>query len=243
MTGKPNVTTNVRSNTTTSASILTTIPANTALTFSGWAYGQGITDIWSGGTDYRWFRVTYGGKTGWVASGVIYGNPPNAPIAPNCSSSSFYQNPEVFFNWVVGRSAITRLDRGDLVGQCVTLVARYVQEVKLPASQRTVRVAYGNGIDTASVVASSFSTYFQPVTRTGLPTRGAVISFYTSHQYGHTGIVMESRTYNGQRQIRMLESNWDSKAPNTTVRLSPWFNLDTKNGSVLYTARNWTNPR
>lgn len=88
MTGKPNVNTNVRSNTATSASIVATIPPNTPLTFSGWAYGQGITDIWSGKTDYRWFRVTYGGKTGWVASGVIYGYPSNAPIAPTCSGSN-----------------------------------------------------------------------------------------------------------------------------------------------------------
>ena len=78
-TTKPNVNTNLRSNTTTSASLLTTIPPNTNLTFSGWAYGAQVNDIWTGGQDYRWFRVTYNGKTGWVASGVIWGNPPNAP--------------------------------------------------------------------------------------------------------------------------------------------------------------------
>lgn len=91
-TGKPNITTNVRSNTTTSASIVTTIPANTSLTFSGWAYGSPVTDLWTGKTDYRWFRVTrnVGGRnvTGWVASGVIYGNPPNSPLAPNCSPTT-----------------------------------------------------------------------------------------------------------------------------------------------------------
>lgn len=92
MTGKPNVNTNMRSNTTTSASILATIPPNTALTLTGWAYGQGITDIWTGKVDYRWFRVNYGGRTGWVASGVIYGNPPSSPLAPSCPTSATSTN-------------------------------------------------------------------------------------------------------------------------------------------------------
>jgi hypothetical protein len=249
MTSKPNVNTNVRSNTTTSASILTTIPPNTMLTFTGWAYGQGITDIWTGRTDQRWFRVTYNGRTGWVASGVIYGNPPSAPLAPNCStpppvSTGFYQNPEVFYRWALTQIGIARLDRSDLKGQCVTLVARYVQEVKLPASQRTRIETYGHGKDTASVVASKFSAYFHPYTRSGLPRRGAVISFNTSHVYGHTGIVMASRyDSSGRRQVQILESNWNSGGVNSTVRISPWFYIDHNNNTVLKTARGWTNPR
>lgn len=87
-TRKPNVNTNLRSGTTTSAQILIAIPPNTRLTFSGWAYGSPVRDLWTGNQDYRWFRVTYRGKTGWVASGVIYGNPPNAPLAPNCAPVS-----------------------------------------------------------------------------------------------------------------------------------------------------------
>lgn len=86
-TRKPDVVTNVRSNTTRQAPIVVTIPANTTVTFSGWAYGDPENDIWTGNADHRWFRVTYGGRTGWVASAVIWGNPPNAPLAPNCSGA------------------------------------------------------------------------------------------------------------------------------------------------------------
>jgi hypothetical protein len=83
-TGKPNINTMLRAGTSTSSSVLNQIPPNTSLRFTGWTYGQGIRDIWTGNMDYRWFRVTYNGLTGWVASGVIYGNPPNAPLTPNC---------------------------------------------------------------------------------------------------------------------------------------------------------------
>ncbi len=79
MTGKPNITTNLRATPTTSAGVLATIPPNTMLTFSGWTYGASVTDIWTGQADQRWFRVTYQGRTGWVASGVINGNPPGNP--------------------------------------------------------------------------------------------------------------------------------------------------------------------
>lgn len=397
MTGKPNVNTNMRSNTTTSASILATIPPNTALTLTGWAYGQGITDIWTGKVDYRWFRVNYGGRTGWVASGVIYGNPPNAPISPTCppassgnidikpngsnltfsrgkqwvtgngykfvfqmdgnlvlynslgrpvwatgseamnatlfavqadgnivlyasnkaiwatntagkvgaflsvqtdgnlvvysstgqalwatntvggnssgifnaasrwltpnppppptSGGSYFRNFEAFVHFATGQVGIARLDRGDLKGQCVTLIARYIQEVFLSGSDRTKPVAFGNGRDTASIVASTFSQHFLPITNQGLPKRGAIVSFpgigyvvgvgCPNNYCGHTAIVMESRTLNGQRQMRIMDSNGDSKNEKSTVTeyYSRWINIP--NGTANGYGNNiyWTNPR
>lgn len=92
-TGKPNINTNLRSNTTTSAGVLATIPPNTTLTFVAWAYGQSVNDMWTNQPDSRWFRVTYQGKTGWVASAVIYGNPPNSSLTPTCpptNGSGYY---------------------------------------------------------------------------------------------------------------------------------------------------------
>ncbi len=84
-TRKPNINTMLRADRNTNARVLAQIPPNTLLYFNAWGYGQAITDIWTGRADHRWFRVTYRGQTGWIASGVIWGNPPgNPPLAPNC---------------------------------------------------------------------------------------------------------------------------------------------------------------
>ncbi|WP_204105507.1 MULTISPECIES: CHAP domain-containing protein, partial [Spirulina sp. CCY15215] len=107
---------------------------------------------------------------------------------------------EAFFQWAKAQtSKITRLDRSDLKGECVTLIARYIQEVFLPESERTKQRAFGNGHATASVVASNFPQYFDSYTTTsGLssnpPKPGAIISFGKhapkfDGDYGHVGIV------------------------------------------------------
>jgi len=140
---------------------------------------------------------------------------------------------ESFFLWANGQSRITRLDTTDYVGQCVTLIARYLQDVYLNGD-KTYRT-YGNGKDVAATVATKFGNSFEPLTKNGLPKRGAVISFPGPSTYGHVGIVMETRTSNNVRQVRMMESNWDNRAPNTTVRIGGWINIDGSNG--------WTNPR
>lgn len=159
----------------------------------------------------------------------------------------YYLNFERFINFAVGQVGISRLDRTDLRGQCVTLIARYIQEVYLTGSQRTQQIAFGHGKDTARVVASTFSQHFLPTTTQGLPKRGAVVSFpQIGGGYGHTAIVMESRTLsNGQRQIRIMDSNGDSKAQNSRVTeyYSRWINIP--NGTANGYGNNiyWTNPR
>ncbi|MBD2577566.1 SH3 domain-containing protein [Oscillatoria sp. FACHB-1406] len=253
MTGKPNIYTMLRASTSTSASILMQIPPNTLLNFSGWTYGQGITDIWTGNTDYRWFRVTYNGQTGWVASGVIYGNPPNSSLVPNCPQpgSGMYGNPEAFYRWAKGQTGITRLDGlYSLRGQCVTLIARYIQEVYLPANQRSISLAFGNGKDTARFVSQMLPAQFSPTTTVGLPKRGAIISFptigiFNGITYGHVAIVMENRTLNnGQRQVRIMDSNGDSKGVNSTVvDRSTWINIPNGTAQGYGTGIYWTNPR
>lgn len=252
MNRKPNIKTNLRAHPFTSASILATIPANTMLNFSGWTYGTGVNDLWTGRLDQRWFRVTYQGRTGWIASGVIYGNPPNAPLA--CSdpgagqTGAMHRNSEAFYQWARGQVGIRRLDprMEGLRGQCVTLIARYIQEVYLTGSQRTTSIAFGHGKDTASVVASRWPSLFTPVTTQGLPRRGAVISFPDiGRGYGHVAIVMEAKQLsNGQRQVRILDSNSDSLAVNSTVKEhTRW--IDIPNGRVQGYGRGiyWTNPR
>ncbi|MFH7242374.1 MAG: SH3 domain-containing protein [Spirulina sp.] len=254
MTGKPNIRTNLRANPTTSAGVLATIPPNTMLTFSGWTYGASVTDIWTGRADQRWFRVTYQGRTGWVASGVIYGNPPNS--TPTCLATGggqpgqMHRNPEVFYRWAKSQVGISRLDRSDLRGQCVTLIARYIQEVYLTGSQRTAAIAFGHGKDTARVVASRWPNFFTPVTNQGLPRRGAIISFpdigiVGGVRYGHVAIVMEARQLsNGQRQVRILDSNGDSRGPNSNVReYTYWVNIPDGTAQRYGRGIYWTNPR
>lgn len=145
---------------------------------------------------------------------------------------------ENFFAWAKGQRGISRYDlNSDYDGQCVTLIARYVQEVYLPPNERSISRAYGNGKDTASVLArvAPFNQYFGAYTNSGTPSRGAVISFgaTSNNPYGHVAIVMETQG----RNVRLLESNADFRAPNTTVTDQRWINLDS--GNVV----GWTNPR
>ncbi|HEY9674200.1 MAG TPA: CHAP domain-containing protein [Waterburya sp.] len=226
---------NVRSAPSVSASIVGNIAANERRTFDAWTYGDTVNDAWAGQPDARWYRLS--GTNSWVASGVVNGNPSPVP-PPLCSSNgggNFYRNPDAFFQWANGQFSIARLDRSDLRGECVTLIARYVQEVFLPASDRTQSRAYGHGKDTANVLASNapFNQYFGPFTNSGLPRRGAVISFpaTASNAFGHVAIVLEVR---GQ-QVRILESNRDQRAPNTTVTSDRLVNISAASG--------WTNPR
>ncbi|QZZ22430.1 ricin-type beta-trefoil lectin domain protein [Leptothermofonsia sichuanensis E412] len=174
----------------------------------------------------------------------------------NCNQSSLHQRfksslgatgnqqAEAFFRWALGQRAIQRLDRWQFNwnsdGQCVTLIVRYLQEVYLNRS--TAARAYGHGKDVARGVATQHSNFFGPYTKQGLPVRGAIISFPGPlTQWGHVGIVMESRYFGTIRQVRIMDSNSDSRAPNTVVRISDWINID---GSNAYGGVNgWTNPR
>jgi hypothetical protein len=171
----------------------------------------------------------------------------NGTVAPPTTGGPYYRNFEGFINAFVGQWGIARLDRSDLRGQCVTLIARYLQEVYLTGTDRTRTLYLNNGGGTAQAVASQFGAYFQPTTNQGLPVRGAVVSFpQLAGGLGHTAIVMASRTLsNGQRQIRIMDSNGDNKAPNTQVKeyYSTWINIP--NGSAQRYGNNiyWTNPR
>ena len=237
---------NLRSDRNLNARTSQNVAYNAMVDFDGWGYGQSVNDLWNGKPDALWFKLK--GQNLWVPSAYMLGYPPsNPPIQPNCNSNGgFYQNPEAFFKWANGQKGIARLDRNDLKGQCVTLVARYIEEVKLPANERTIPRAYGDGKDTARVVAnnSPFNRYFGSYTNSGLPNRGAVISFrgISGNPSGHTGIVMESRSSNGLRQVKILESNGDNRGSNSTVRIGNWMNID-RDENGYGAANGWTNPK
>jgi N-acetylmuramoyl-L-alanine amidase len=199
-----------------------------------------FADFEGGRIAYRWNDAkTEALRPGEQPSWRRQGPPMSNPIPER------YRQSEEFFNWARGQQGIRRLDGLDgLRGQCVSLIARYVQEVFLPPEQRTVRRAFGHGKDTASVVARMVPNAFEPYTKEGLPKRGAIISFPgPDTRYGHTAIVMESRIFNGRRQVRIMDSNGDNRGVSSTVReQSRWIDIDsTANG---YRGTNgWTNPR
>jgi hypothetical protein len=188
----------------------------------------------------------------WKNSSVIVNPPP-----PPTTNQKF----ESFVHSFVNTWNIARLDRSDLRGQCVTLIARYLQEVYLTGSDKTRGLALNNGHGTAAAVASQFPQFFEPLTSSGLPKRGAVVSFpdlgpvpnvgCPNNLCGHTGIAMEARTLSsGQRQMRIMDSNWDGKAPtpknpNSATQVkeeySYWLNIpkDSRYGNNI----RWTNPR
>ncbi|NEQ39120.1 MAG: S8 family serine peptidase [Okeania sp. SIO3I5] len=150
---------------------------------------------------------------------------------------------ERFFREMNGERGIRRADEdfpGQYQGECVTLIARYLQDVFLETDdERTRRRYYGDGKDTARNVASQFKNYFGPYTTTGWPSYGAVISFPGTEGVpeGHTGIVMESRRNTNTREIevRILESNGDRLGASSEVGISGWKSVKNANG--------WTNPK
>ncbi|MCP2727248.1 CHAP domain-containing protein [Limnofasciculus baicalensis] len=238
---------NIRSGPSLTASIVGRLAPNERRDFDAWTYGDIVNDLWLNRPDARWYRLK--GTNYWVASGVVYGNPNPAPPTLCSNSGNFFRNPEAFFQWANGQRGIRRLDRNDLQGQCVTLIARYVQEVFMASNERTISRAYNHGYGTAGTLANNapfnqyFGSYIRPSATSDLPRRGAVISFPgPDTRYGHVGIVMEvQRLSNGQRQVKILESNWDNKAENSTVRISGWINIPSSNS---YGGTNgWTNPR
>ncbi|MEG5015191.1 MULTISPECIES: S8 family serine peptidase [unclassified Microcoleus] len=120
---------------------------------------------------------------------------------------------EEFFTWAKDqKTPISRLDAEairqtgedyNFSGECVTLIARYIQEVFLPEKQRSSLLAgYGNGHQTAQTVANvkPYNQYFEGFVEpkylaNNPPQRGTVISFKPGNGFhptaGHVGIVMD----------------------------------------------------
>jgi pimeloyl-ACP methyl ester carboxylesterase/surface antigen len=128
-----------------------------------------------------------------------------------------------------------------LNGECVTVIARYLQE---EYGQKGFTMYLGNGKDTAEQVARQFSQFFKPISDPSDPVRGSIISFpEIGGGYGHVAIVAESRRVNGQLQVRITDSN-SSQFGRVVKEHSSWITISGSNysaagyGSRIY----WTNP-
>jgi hypothetical protein len=67
---------NVRSDASTSASIVGRLGGYVRVNFDGWKYGESIPDTWTGRADRRWYRIA--GTNQWIASAVVNGNAPGS---------------------------------------------------------------------------------------------------------------------------------------------------------------------
>jgi hypothetical protein len=142
-----------------------------------------------------WYKVKVGNTVGYVAAAYV-------SAGSNNDSGGGGNSPiDKFINWAMSQNqTITRHDRLSLGtwsdGECVTLIARYIQDVFMSPSERSKPgQAYNHGYGTASNVSNLpyFGSY---TTRAGLssnpPRRGGVISFMGlgfDATYGHVGIV------------------------------------------------------
>ena len=204
--------TNIRQSPSTSAPIVGRFTqVGQIVNFSGITTGTAVPDAWDGVLDNMWYKL---GDGTWVSGAVVSGYPNRG----NCYPPSTQGKAETFFKWAVGRTGIARYDLGSgYNGQCVTLVARYLQDVYY-RDQRALFL--GNGRSVANSVASQNPGQFQFKT-SGTPKRGAIISFLGGGYdgtYGHVGIVLET---NGT-SFKMLESNHDGRAQQSVVRISDW---------------------
>ncbi len=169
---------------------------------------------------------------------------PTLPSGPSVGASSSSSKVDDFINRFNGTANITRLDRGDLQGECVSLIARYLGEEYLSVGQKNMSLTLGNGRDTASVVASQFSQFFKPVSDPSDPVRGSIMSFpEIGGGYGHVAIVAEARRLNGQLQVRIIDSN-SGQFGRVVREHSTWITISSNFSAPGYGSRIvWTNPK
>ena len=78
----------IRSGPSTSYSRLGTISPNTCLNFIGYEdNGTSVVDVWTNKPDKRWFKFKFNGTNGWIASALVYGNPPPQQTSVNTQSA------------------------------------------------------------------------------------------------------------------------------------------------------------
>jgi hypothetical protein len=149
-----------------------------------------------------------------------------------------------FVNFANGQRGITRYDLSgwDYDGQCVTLVARYLQE-HYGADRSNLSLDHGRG--TAASVGRQFPNYFLPLSDPSDPITGSIISFpQIGGGYGHVALVVNSQRSGDNLNIQILDSNGDGTGSNSVATLRQ-LTVNTRSltaqgygGSIQ-----WVNPR
>jgi surface antigen len=215
-------------------------------------YNTSNSPVWASGTDRRGARLTVQDD----GNMVIYNSQNQAVWATNTvgSCNAIVTPPETtppqrdskrkindFVNQWNGKTGITRYDLGGsgYNGQCVTLVARYLQD-HYGASKTGLVI--GNGGQTARTVGTNFSSFIWDTNDDPMP--GSIISFPSlGYGYGHVALVVSVQRNGTNLNVQILDSNGDNAGPNSVVRLRN-ITVDTRYwtagvyGSILY-----SNPR
>jgi hypothetical protein len=149
-----------------------------------------------------------------------------------------------FVNFANGQKGITRYDLNgwDYDGQCVTLIARYLQE-HYGADRSNLSLDHGRG--TAASIGRQFPNYFLPLSDPSDPIPGSIISFpQIGGGYGHVALVVNSQRSGDNLNIQILDSNGDGTGSNSVATLRQ-LTVNTRSltaqgygGSIQ-----WVNPR
>jgi hypothetical protein len=183
-------------------------------------------------------------------------NPTPQPPTPSTQRNS-QRKVNDFVNQWNGKTGIDRYDerasywgRFNSRGQCVTLIARYLQD-HYGASRTSLGI--GNGGQTAATVGSNFSGSFLPLSDPSDPIPGSILSFPNSpgsgncngRLCGHVALVVTSQRDGNQLKIKILESNYglNNIGVNSRVQLSD-ITVNTQNYTVPGRGNvQWVNPR
>ncbi len=173
---------------------------------------DGQQALWASGTDGGQFRTRN-------AAGEWGGGGQSQVQVSQPSQRESQRKVSAFVNFANGQRGIARYDIGgwDYDGQCVTLIARYLQE-HYGASRSSLSLDHGRG--TAASVGRQFSNYFLPLSDPSDPIPGSIISFpHIGGGYGHVALVVNSQRSGDSLNIQILDSNGDGTGSNSVATL------------------------
>ncbi len=198
---------NIRSATSTNASIVRKSQPNENLNFDAWTYGDVVNDIWSNTPDARWYKLR--GENAWVASAVVVGNAPGS--TPLCNSStgtpdfnkSVYRQDNPF--WQAGYAPkstnppIYRMGNPNAKGNCTWYASGRSKD--LGRSAANVNKLLGNATEWGNQARSA------GITTSRTPQVGAIAQWQgnSSNPFGHVAVVEK---VNSDGTILISESSY-----------------------------------
>jgi CHAP domain len=162
---------------------------------------------------------------------------------------------DAFASEWLGKTQITRWENY-LPGQCVTLVARYLQD-HYGASKNSLGL--NNGGQTAATVPQ-ISNSFSSINNTDDPIPGSIISFPNAKYSGncngrlcgHVALVVSSARNGNNLEVTILDSNWDGQALNgnsivdkrsMTIYNPPGTSSASSSNRAYGSSISWVNPK
>jgi hypothetical protein len=187
---------------------------------------NGSNPIWATNTSGGTF-TTVSAASNWQGSGnqtvTQVPSPPPSSKKPPIAHEPIKQTPppprasqlnvnKFVKDFPLGTKQITR-GNGILPGQCVTLIARYLEN----HYNAPKHFLYSNGGQTAATVAQLFPNDFSLISNTDDPIPGSIISFPNAAKSGdceggrlcgHVALVVSSTRNGNNLQVTILDSNW-----------------------------------